>query len=81
MNTYNQNTLHQHFCTAYCIVFSRDGVVGYTHNWREANKICKRYPDDLQWDYVSDLNELHQTSLIKNNTFTYIKNNTYIDTQ
>lgn len=72
MNTYNQNTLHQHYCTAYCIVFSHKGVIGYTLNWREANKICKRYPDDLQWDYVSDLTELRGTQLIDSKKYTYI---------
>lgn len=71
MNTYNQNTLHQHFCTAYCIIFSRKGVIGYTHNWREANKICKRYPNDLQWDYVSDLMELQGTQLIDSKSYIY----------
>lgn len=64
MNTYNQVLLHQHYLTAYCIVFSRDGVVGYTHNWREASKICKKYPNNLQWDYIMDLAELQGVKLI-----------------
>ena len=71
MNTYNQNILHQLYYTAYCVVFSRYSVIGYTHTWREASKICKRYPNDLQWDYVTDLTELHGLTLLRDKEFVF----------
>lgn len=71
MNTYNQTILHQHYLTAYCIVFSSTNIIGFTINWREASKICKKYPTQLQWDYITDLSELNGLKMITYKNFVY----------